>query len=57
MPKKLIAGGVGIIGGLEKISKINSQGRFENIYFLSFAFPMETYAMTSQISLENLNLS
>ena len=56
--QKINSWGVGIMGGgLEKTSKINSQGRLENIYFLSFAFPMETYAMPSQISLKSLNLS
>ena len=38
MPKKLIAGGVGMIGGLEKILKINSRGRLENIYCFNFRF-------------------
>ena len=36
--QKLIAGGVGIIGGLEKISEINSRGGWNKFHFLNFRF-------------------
>lgn len=52
--QKLIAGGVGIIGGLEKISKINSQGGLEKFNFFKLSFLKWKLL---QISLESLNLS
>ena len=51
----LIDGGVGIVGGVGKISKINSRGGWNNRG--GWKKSQKLIAMTSQISLESLNLS
>ena len=51
----LIDGGVGIVGGVGKISKINSRGGWNDRG--GWKKSQKLIAMTSQISLESLNLS
>ena len=56
--QKINGWGFGIMGGgWKKPQKLMAKGGWKTSIFLSFAFPMETYAMPSQISLKSLNLS